>query len=190
MNHRRRQANRTEKRPAVYGASIAGVIPPLVALVLGLTGCAAPPDCGPALARARDAGRHQLPLEQFIDSVPAQCRTDAEQTWAEILRTECEPLYGFHAGRTDRPVPAACHGEAFDNAWNLGQMLADLERERAELEVELATGRITPDRRTEIRRRVVAIERDLPEIRALARMEGFLPPARAPERGGFELPWP
>ncbi|MDT8449717.1 MAG: hypothetical protein RQ847_06030 [Wenzhouxiangellaceae bacterium] len=174
---------------ALAGASAATVIGPLVALVLGLTGCAAPTDCGPGLARARDAGRHQLPLEQFIDSVPAQCRARAEQTWAEILRADCEPLYGFHAGRTSRPVPPACHGEAFDSAWNLGRMLADLERERAELEVELATGRITPDRRTEIRRRIVAIERDLPEIRALARMEGYLPPARAPERSGFELPW-
>jgi hypothetical protein len=77
--------------------------------------------------------------------------------------------------------PGACSGAAFDQAWNLGAMLAAMRREQIEIERRLDTDDAAQPERARLRQRLIVIERDRPQLEAIARMEGWLPPARIPD---------
>jgi hypothetical protein len=84
---------------------------------------------------------------------------------------DCLPREGFDLGRSAEEPPALCQERAYAEAWQLGQTLGDLERERDEL---LA-------RADELegleRMRLRVLQREIPELETLARIQDFMDPA-------------
>ncbi|MDT8437735.1 MAG: hypothetical protein RQ729_01845 [Wenzhouxiangellaceae bacterium] len=146
-------------------------------LAFVLAGCASSPQCGAVASRAHAAADERLPLGAWIDEIDRSCRAAATEAWATRLAQDCAPLYGFHAGTREQVLPSRCQVNEVTAAWNMGHEIASMQRELSDIKLRLAEGRITPDQRRELRARQVTIERDLPQLRALARMEGWLTPA-------------
>ncbi|MDT8410105.1 MAG: hypothetical protein RQ741_10940 [Wenzhouxiangellaceae bacterium] len=159
--------------------AIAGAVVTACLVLLG--GCASSPDCSDSVVMAENAARAERPLAMWIDEVPKACRETATDAWKDALAAECARQYGFHQGRTGGDVPEQCGLAAFTSAYNLGKMLAELEQEQYEIKAELEQPDLSDSRRRDLRQRLLVIARDLPQIEALARMGGFLPPARLPE---------
>lgn len=156
------------------------------ALALGATavlaGCATGTNCSQAIETARATAAEQQPLGAWISGVDAACTDEAEGAWASALIEECAAVYGFHAAYSGAARPAQCSNADFDSAWNLGEMISEMEREAAEIEQRLEDRSLPRDDRRDLERRLIVIGRDLPQIEALARMEGYLPPAEVPDR--------
>lgn len=145
-----------------------------------LAGCATGNDCSRALETARAAAAGQQPLGAWIQDVDAACAAEAEAAWTSVLIEQCAGVYGFHAAYSGAERPAQCGDAAFESAWNLGEMLSEMEREVVEIEQQLKDPSLPSDERRDLERRLVVIGRDLPQIQALARMDGYLPPAEVP----------
>ncbi|MFU8877111.1 MAG: hypothetical protein ACNA7E_03145 [Wenzhouxiangellaceae bacterium] len=161
-------------RPALAAALLIPVLPML-------SGCDRNSGCGPALEAAAAAADQRLPLEAWIDAQPQQCRAAATARWDEQLAAECAPLHAFHAGRGDREMSATCEGVELASAWNLGQMIGELEGELGQIRSALEEPELAPEARRDLRQREVVIERDLPQLQALARFDGLLPAAEIPD---------
>jgi hypothetical protein len=146
-----------------------------------LAGCAGTPDCSDGIAAARAAADAERPPGAWMASVDAACREAAEAAWSDALAADCAPVWGFHAARTESVRPGDCSGPAFGQAWNLGAMLAAMRREQIEIERRLDTDDAAQPERARLRQRLIVIERDRPQLEAIARMEGWLPPARIPD---------
>ena len=83
---------------------------------------------------------------------------------------DCEPDRAFEQARLDRDPEPACQARAYADAWQLGQTLGAMERERDAL-IERA-GQLDTSERMRLR----VLERDIPQLEALARIEGHLAP--------------
>lgn len=151
-----------------------------LAAIIVLAGCAARPDCTSAIKAADDAADAQRPPSAWIDRLDAACRGPAMQKWEAELASECAPVYGFHAALTGTERPIECVNPGFDSAWNLGEMIAEMRGELTAIEQQLKDDSLPPETRRDLQRRLVVIDRDLPQIEALARMDGYLPPAEIP----------
>ena len=155
------------------------------ALALGaaaaLAGCAARTDCAGALETADAAARAHQPPGEWMVRVDAACGDAAMERWGTELAGECAPVYGFHAALTGAERPVDCAGAGFDSAWNLGEMIAEMRGELTTIEQQLDDDSLPPGTRRDLERRRVVISRDLPQIEALARMDGYLPPAEVPD---------
>ena len=149
-----------------------------------LTACAGTPDCGRSIAAAESAASDRLPPGVWIDDVAPACREAAGAAWSDVLAERCAPLYGFHAARVGADRPPDCGGAAFDEAWNLGEMLGRMAREQADLEARLASEALADGEPARLRRQLITIERDRPQLEAIARMQGWLAPAAVPGEAG------
>ncbi len=91
----------------------------------------------------------------------------SEPPEAPVAEVQCEPESAFLLGRADEPAPAECEDRTYTDAWQLGQTLGEMERERDQLaaqEEELdAAGRM----------RLRVLQRDIPELETLARIQGL-----------------
>ncbi|MDT8322321.1 MAG: hypothetical protein RQ826_17540 [Xanthomonadales bacterium] len=152
-----------------------------LAAVVVLAGCAARTDCTQALELADEAARGQQPPGAWIDRVDAACSDAAMERWTSGVAGQCAPVFGFHAALSGAERPEACAGAGFDSAWNLGEMIAGMRNEVEEIERRLADDSISPETRRDLEQRRMVIGRDLPQIEALARMDGYLPPAEVPD---------
>lgn len=88
---------------------------------------------------------------------------------------DCSPPAGFELGRDGQPAETGCEAADYQNARQLGLMLHELEGEYAELserEDELNAAE---------RMRLRVIEREIPELEGLARVQRLLEPASVPE---------
>jgi hypothetical protein len=83
-------------------------------------------------------------------------------------RPDCEPVSGFELGRNAAAPESACDAVRYAEAWRLGQTLGDLESELRALNEQVAP---TPAERQRIR----VLQREIPELETLARLEGWLP---------------
>lgn len=159
------------------------MLPALLPATAGLLlGCAGTPDCSGALTQAERAAEARAPAETWLDTIAPACRESAEQAWRNTLLADCAPLLGFHAARDDRARPERCDDPAFDEAWNLGAMIGEMTRDRARIESRLAQEDVPDAEARRLRQSLLVIERDAPQLEALARMQGYLPPAEVPER--------
>lgn len=153
----------------------------LLALVL-VAGCAGTRDCRDGIAAGQAAAQAREPLGAWLSTVAPACRERARAAWSEPLAANCAPLYGFHAARNGLERPAGCAGVAFDEAWSLGEMLGRMAREQAAIDRRLQSDAVDDRERAGLRQQRIAIERDRPQLEAIARMEGWLPPADVPEQ--------
>ena len=88
---------------------------------------------------------------------------------------ECVDTEGFERGRDGIDPPPLCHEREYAEAWQLGQALGELERERdALMEREADLDAVE-------RARLRVLERDIPELQTLARIQGYMAPARIEE---------
>lgn len=149
--------------------------------VAALPGCSAPPDCTSALETADAAALSHQPPGAWIDAVDTACRDAAIREWTTSVQRDCAPVFGFHAALNSAEKPAECVGAEFESAWSLGAMLAEMRDELGRIEQRLDDDSLAPETRRDLVRRLVVIGRDLPQIEALARMDGYLPPAEIPE---------
>ena len=176
--------------PSVAGSDF--TIGPLRALAAGtllaqtiwLVGCATPLDCGDAITRAAAAGAGGEWLETTLNQAPDACHAAATDAWLNAAAPSCSERFAFAAARHQRETASSCGGDDFDSATSLGQMLGELERERAEIDLRLSAERLSAEDRRDLRQREIVIGRDLPQIEALARMRGLIPPARIPGGSG------
>lgn len=96
---------------------------------------------------------------------------------------DCSDAARFELALVGDPVSPACSVVAPDEAYGLGEMI----RERRET-IERATSQLetapAPSRREQVRLRqsLIRAQRDLPELEALARLEGWMPPAELPDK--------
>lgn len=146
-----------------------------------LAGCASRNQCSDALETARAAAQDHQPPGQWIGGVDDACTGDAERAWASVLAESCAPLHGFHAGLDGAEAAEDCTGADYQSALNLGEMLGEMQAEAADIEQRLQEESLPPDTRRDLQRRQVVIGRDLPQLEALARMDGYLPPAEVPD---------
>ncbi len=137
--------------------------------------------CREAVEAGLAAAGQRLPPEAWFDDQPPACHDAAIESWARLLAQQCDPLWAFHAGRNDQPVGEQCASPAFDSAWNLGQMIGELEREQATIKAALQDETMAPHRHRELIHRGIVIERDLPQLQALARFDGLLAPVPVPD---------
>lgn len=88
---------------------------------------------------------------------------------------DCSPPGGFELGRDGQSAPERCEAAEYRDAWQLGQTLHELESEYASLN----------ERRDELdaagRMRMRVIEREIPELEGLARIQRLLAPATLEE---------
>lgn len=85
---------------------------------------------------------------------------------------DCDPMRAFEQARMGRDAEAACQASAYSDARQLGQTLGEMERERdalAERADELDVSE---------RMRLRVLQRDIPQLEALARIEGYMGPAK------------
>lgn len=146
-----------------------------------LVACANETDCSDALDTARAAAQEEQPLGSWIGGVEDTCAGRAEGAWAIALAERCAPLHGFHAGHTGSEAKPQCTGADYQSALNLGEMLADMQAEADKIEKRLDDEVLPPETRRDLKRRRVVIGRDLPQLEALARIDGYLPPAEVPD---------
>lgn len=95
---------------------------------------------------------------------------------------DCSDRARFERALDGAPVPPACSVMAPDEAYGLGEMI----RERRELieRIRMRLRADPPDSQREalvLRQQLIRAEGELPELEALARLEGWLPPATLPE---------
>lgn len=84
---------------------------------------------------------------------------------------DCSPSAGFETGLAGNEAPARCSGQAFQEGFRLGRELGRMRRERDALRARsdsLEAGE---------RARLRSLERDIPELETLARLEGLMAPA-------------
>lgn len=84
---------------------------------------------------------------------------------------DCTPTSGFEHGLAGNEAPAPCSGQAFQEGYRLGRELGRMRRERDALRARsdsLEAGE---------RARLRSLERDIPELETLARLEGLMAPA-------------
>ncbi|NKI36091.1 hypothetical protein HFP89_13050 [Wenzhouxiangella sp. XN79A] len=96
---------------------------------------------------------------------------------------DCSDPARFRLGLEGAPVPAACSVPAPDEAYGLGEMIrerrATIERVSARLDAEPAPD---PQTAVQLRQQRIRAQGELPDLEALARLEGWLPPATLPDR--------
>jgi hypothetical protein len=81
---------------------------------------------------------------------------------------DCSPISGFELGRSGSEPAMSCDGERYAEGWRLGQTLGTLETEFRSLQALAA-----PDPAQ--RQRLRVLQREIPELETLARLEGWLP---------------
>lgn len=84
---------------------------------------------------------------------------------------DCSPGRGFELGRQGQRAHERCDQAGYQSAWQLGQTLGELEREREALQARATT--LSASERMRLR----VLQRDIPELETLARIEGLMPPA-------------
>ena len=82
---------------------------------------------------------------------------------------DCRQETGFEAGLADQPANTSCENEDYLEAHRIGSALEQMYREREQLQ----SGQADLDAAGRARLRV--LERDIPELETLARMQGLLP---------------
>lgn len=159
------------------------MLPALLPATVGLMiGCAGTPDCRDAESQAAQAAEARAPLSTWLGGIAPRCRAPAERAWHEALLADCAPLLGFHAARTGQSRPARCDDPSFSEAWNLGALIGEMEQEKERIEARLAEAKADGAEARRLRQQLLVIERDAPQVEALARMQGYLPPAEVPDR--------
>src|SRR6056297_3055358 len=153
----RQRSVRDMNYPIFYRALALGAA---AVLAGGIAGCGGHRDCTQALVTADEAVREHQPTGEWLHRVDAVCADAAMERWSSALAQDCAPVFGFHAALTGAEAPVECAGHEFDSARSLGEMIAETRRE--------------------LERRKIVIGRDLPQVEALARMDGYLPPAEIP----------
>lgn len=88
---------------------------------------------------------------------------------------DCSPSSGFELGRDGQAAKASCEAADYRDAWQLGQTLHEMESEYSALS----------ERQDELdaaeRMRMRVIEREIPELEGLARIQQLIPPATLEE---------
>ncbi len=95
---------------------------------------------------------------------------------------DCSDPARFDLALAGKPVPPSCSVPAPDQAYGLGAMIREYRETIRQARTRLRN--LPPDsERTALRLRqqLIRAERDLPELEALARLEGWLPPAELPD---------
>ena len=85
-----------------------------------------------------------------------------------VSSPDCAPISGFEQGRSGAAMEVACEQAIYGEAWRLGQTLGTLEEELRQLE---ALNAPSPAQRQRSR----VLQREIPELETLARLEGWLP---------------
>ena len=83
----------------------------------------------------------------------------------------CAPVDGWNAGRTGKPVDAACTAAGYAEAHKLGHALHELASERAAIESGLAS--LSAEEQGKQRRRQRQIENDVEAIHGVATIKGW-----------------
>ncbi len=153
-------------------------------LPLTLAACAsAPIDCSDSRTAAAAAGHGNGWLEPAIETADPDCRTEAIDAWiGAAAALDCSTRFAFTAARLNRETDPNCAAPAYVEAARLGAMIGELERERAEIETRLADDALDTTARRDLRQRGITIDRDLPQLEALARFDDLLPPVAVPDR--------
>lgn len=146
-----------------------------------IAGCGNHRDCTQALVTADEAVQGRQPPGAWLHRVENACADAAMERWNSALAQECAPVFGFHAALTSAAKPAECTTPGFESAWSLGEMVAGMRSELSMTEQQLDDDSLAPETRRDLERRLVVIGRDLPQVEALARMDGYLPPAEVPD---------
>lgn len=161
-----------------HGARLIGA-----GLGLGLlAACASwPQPCASHRDAASAAGAAQRWLDPLLETAPPDCHPPMVQAWLQAASdTSCTALLAFVAGRFEHPWPADCSEQRRPD-YELGRTIGALEREHAAIVARLDDPSLDPNTRRDLNQRRIVIERDLPELHALARFDALLPPARLDE---------
>ncbi|QOC21866.1 hypothetical protein IC757_12625 [Wenzhouxiangella sp. AB-CW3] len=90
---------------------------------------------------------------------------------------DCSPQGGFAQALADQTTHPDCRSEQYEEAFRLGEALSLKRREKSQL-LEREDSLDSAERA-----RLRSLERDIPELETLARMQGYLPPEQTPETG-------
>ena len=88
---------------------------------------------------------------------------------------DCSPEGGFSTGLKADPAEPACEGDDYLEAYRIGQTLGEMRSERNSL-IEREES-LNPTERMRLR----VLERDIPEVETLARIQGLMPPGDLPD---------
>ncbi len=88
---------------------------------------------------------------------------------------DCGKEAAFAASLAGEPAQAACTGEDYLEAHRIGSALEEMYAEREALLADEAS--LDAAERARLR----VLERDIPELETLARMQGLKPPSPSPE---------
>lgn len=145
-----------------------------------MAGCSVSPDCHQAAETGSALAALGLPAEADRHAVHPSCRGMFQEAWAESAAEYCRPELGFGIGHSDAVYYGICTDAEFNRNYRLGRTLRVLEVERENLEAILAASE-DPARQARIRARLRVLERDIPELETLARLQGLLAPAPEPD---------
>ncbi|MFW5927489.1 MAG: hypothetical protein ACOCSR_05495 [Wenzhouxiangella sp.] len=92
--------------------------------------------------------------------------------------TDCSPRAGFSAALSGERSEPACREDDYGRAYRLGHTLSEMRAERDALRAEIDELDDDSGRKAaRLRARLRVLERDIPEIEALARLDGLMAPA-------------
>jgi len=95
---------------------------------------------------------------------------------------DCSDQARFDHALAGEPVPPACAVPAPDEAYGLGAMIRENRETIRQARTRLRSLPPESERAAvRLRQQLIRAERDLPELEALARLEGWLPPAELPD---------
>lgn len=152
----------------------------LLAIPRVMAGCATGPDCRSATARGTELASRGLPAEADRNEIPAACRDAFRAAWTKAAAEYCRPAHGFAIGHSDAVYYGICKDAEFQRHYRLGRTLWVLEVEQENLKA-IAAATDDETERARIRARLRVLARDIPELETLARLQGLMPPAQAPE---------
>lgn len=96
-------------------------------------------------------------------------------------RPDCNPISGFELGRSGQAAPSACSALDYGEAWRLGQNLGALESELQNLQ-RLSAPNVAEQQRMRV------LQREIPELETLARLNNLLPQQTDLESFGNQNP--
>ena len=171
------QCNHSMRFSLLFAAAISAV---------ALTGCPGEPNCRDAVQRGTELGQIGLPAEADRHGIEIACLEAFEEAWSEAVAGYCLPENGFAIGYSDAVYYRVCREEEFDRNYRLGRTLwvLEVERENIQAQIEsLEAGRepAYENEPAELRSRLRMLERDIPELKTLARIQGLLDPEEIPE---------
>lgn len=164
------------RRPLVAPIAIASVC-------IVLSGCSKTVDCEPAAIEGARLANQGLPAQFDASGWDMSCESAYMSAWQSAKDGLCDPAKAFDRAMQGQTRPEICDAPSYARNFQLGANLLVLTEERVAIEKALAAIEQDPmgaSQSQSLRMRLRVLEREIPNLEALAQMRGLMTPDDLP----------